>query len=268
MFLFPQALPPFDRPETNGFRLVEYGSDESFPASFSATVALPTRDFRLEEPVSDEVFDVYRDLYSFDPIPLEAETESAEEFERWSQETVTFNAAYGGERVTAFLLVPHDVQPPYQPILYFPGAGAVVRGASGSPNIEPIRFLMTSGRAELYPIYKGTYERNAGQSTPWPEDTRAYRDWMVQIGQDARRSVDYLESRPDIDVSHLGYYGTSWGSMLGPVVVALDPRFKAAVFHIGGLAQTPAPPEADPFNFAPRVTIPVLMTNGDNDFIF
>ena len=29
-----------------------------------------------------------------------------------------------------------------------------------------------------------------------------------------------------------------------------------------------APPEADPLNFAPRVTVPVLMLNGDQDFIF
>ena len=27
-------------------------------------------------------------------------------------------------------------------------------------------------------------------------------------------------------------------------------------------------PEVDPFNFAPRVRIPILMLNGDQDFIF
>ena len=32
--------------------------------------------------------------------------------------------------------------------------------------------------------------------------------------------------------------------------------------------QASFPAEVDPFNFAPRVTIPVLMTNGDADFVF
>ncbi len=29
-----------------------------------------------------------------------------------------------------------------------------------------------------------------------------------------------------------------------------------------------APPEVDPFNFAPHVSVPVLMLNGDSDFIY
>ena len=98
--------------------------------------------------------------------------------------------------------------------------------------------------------------------------TRAFRDWVIQYVQDARRSVDYLETRSDIDVGTLGYYGISWGSAMGPIILGLDQRFKAAVFHAGGLVEASYPAEVDPFNFAPRVSIPVLMTNGDEDFIF
>jgi len=43
---------------------------------------------------------------------------------------------------------------------------------------------------------------------------------------------------------------------------------KAAVLILGGFGLTPYPPEADPVNFAPRVTLPVLMVNGRYDFIF
>ena len=55
---------------------------------------------------------------------------------------------------------------------------------------------------------------------------------------------------------------------MGSMVLALEPRFKAAVFVSGGLSPGQAPPEVDPFTFAPRVSVPVLMVNGDSDYIF
>ena len=50
--------------------------------------------------------------------------------------------------------------------------------------------------------------------------------------------------------------------------MALDPRIKAGVLLMGGLFSGKPAPEVDPFTFAPRVRIPVLMLNGDQDFIF
>jgi pimeloyl-ACP methyl ester carboxylesterase len=54
---------------------------------------------------------------------------------------------------------------------------------------------------------------------------------------------------------------------MGSLPLALEPRLRAAVLMSGGFSGAP-PPELDPFNFAPRVTVPVLMINGDTDFIF
>jgi eukaryotic-like serine/threonine-protein kinase len=50
--------------------------------------------------------------------------------------------------------------------------------------------------------------------------------------------------------------------------MALDPRIKAGVLLMGGLFSGKPAPEVDSFTFAPRVRIPVLMLNGDQDFIF
>jgi pimeloyl-ACP methyl ester carboxylesterase len=134
--------------------------------------------------------------------------------------------------------------------------------------IGPINYLMVSGRAVIYPVYKGTYERNTGQTSVWPQPTRAYEDWMVQLVNDARRAVDYLASRNDIALDSLAFYGLSWGGALGPKVLALDPRFKSAVLLDGGISQGSPAAVVDSMNFAPRVTVPVLMINGDSDFIF
>ena len=49
-------------------------------------------------------------------------------------------------------------------------------------------------------------------------------------------------------------------------MLALEKRIKIAVLVGGGLPTDPELPEIDPLNFAPRVTIPVLMINGKYDF--
>ena len=42
----------------------------------------------------------------------------------WRKEKVSFEAAYGTERVPAFLFLPKNAKPPYQALVFHPGAGA------------------------------------------------------------------------------------------------------------------------------------------------
>ena len=44
---------------------------------------------------------------------------------------------------------------------------------------------------------------------------------------DAKRALDYLESRPDVDATHLGAVGCSGGGSATTFIGALDPRLKA-----------------------------------------
>jgi dienelactone hydrolase len=115
----------------------------------------------------------------------------------------------------------------------------------------------------MFPIYKDTYER---LDTPPHPGTNAERDETIQQAKDLRRSVDYLETRPDIDAGRLAYYGISWGAVQGPIMITVENRFKAAVFAAGGCNNEEVLPEGDPMNFASRVKIPVLMINGRYDF--
>jgi cephalosporin-C deacetylase-like acetyl esterase len=132
-----------------------------------------------------------------------------------------------------------------------------------------IEFLPTSGRALMYPIYKGTYERNDG-SLFWsaPSNSTNYRDHLIKWVQDFSRAVDYLETRDDIDPTRLAYFGYSWGGTMGAVVPAVETRLKASVLALAGFWLEPAPPEVDQINYAPRVTIPTLMLTGREDFLY
>jgi hypothetical protein len=76
-----------------------------------------------------------------------------------------------------------------------------------------------------------------------------------------------LETRSDIDLHNLAFGGVSQAAGVAPFLVALEPRIKTAVLLSGGTCQKVAP-EVDSWNYAPRVTVPVLMINGRSDFIF
>ena len=146
-------------------------------------------------------------------------------------------------------------------MVVFPSAYALNATSSQLLDYSRFDFLMRSGRAVLYPVYQGTYERRRGPIKG--ESDR--RDWHVQMAKDFFRSVDYLAERQDVDKERLGYYSLSLGAYFGPIPVALEPRIKAAIFASGGLVFNRAP-EIQPANFAPHVKVPVLIVNGKDDF--
>jgi dipeptidyl aminopeptidase/acylaminoacyl peptidase len=117
----------------------------------------------------------------------------------------------------------------------------------------------------LYPVFKHTYDR---YTQPVSLDPMVIRDAVVAWRKDLGRSVDYLQTRADIDASKLGYIGYSMGAEVAPILLAQDRRFSAAVLLSGGLTFFFGKlPEVNAVNFLPRMTTPVLMVNGKYDSI-
>jgi pimeloyl-ACP methyl ester carboxylesterase len=56
--------------------------------------------------------------------------------------------------------------------------------------------------------------------------------------------------------------------MAAPLVLAMEPRIKAAVLYSAGYTRYKARAEAEPYNYAPRVHTPTLMLNGKFDTVF
>ncbi|MBL7111056.1 MAG: dienelactone hydrolase family protein [Bacteroidales bacterium] len=127
--------------------------------------------------------------------------------------------------------------------------------------------LLKNGRAVIYPVYKGTFERNDGLEIG-TRLSHQYTDWMIKWVKDLSRSIDYLETRADIDTSKIGYLGHSWGGRLGGLIPAVEHRIKLSVLITGGIGGDQSYPEADPFNYIPRINTPVLMLNGKYDATF
>jgi len=195
---------------------------------------------------------------------LDSKIEAVDDSSRdWRRERISFKAAYNNERVIAFLYLPKNVPPPYQTVVHFPGSEAQDFHTTDL-NLFNLDFLMKSGRAVLFPIYKGTYERITHATTFGSSEER---DETIQRSKDLRRSLDYLETRSDIDLQRLSFYGFSWGGCEGPITLALKSRFKVAVLADGGCNPDKTLPEEDPINFAQNIKIPVLMINGRYDFV-
>jgi len=153
-------------------------------------------------------------------------------------------------------------------VVEFPGSGAISTRSSELLDLGRLDFLPKSGRAVMFPIYKGTYERGGDLHSDYAEETTAYKDYVIMWAKDLARSIDYLETRKDIDATRVAYYGLSWGGGLGSIMPAVERRIKANVLYVAGLGFQRALPEADEINYITRVKQPTLILNGELDFFF
>lgn len=261
------TAPAFDRSPLNGIRLVKY-TDTMNVAAASAELPLAFRDYRAEQPVSDEVFEVFRQAYAYDDVPLEAHVVSTDTTDLWIRERIELDAGYGGERLTTFVFLPRGFEKPHQTIVFFPGSSVIYRRSYDDLSIDRLEFLLRSGRAVVFPVYKGTFERGTDLRSDIQDESNRWRDHVIAWTKDFRRSIDYLETREEFDIDHLAFLGISWGGAVAPMMVALEDRISVAVIIVGGLLMQDTQPMADPFHFLPRVTVPTIMINARFDSFY
>jgi pimeloyl-ACP methyl ester carboxylesterase len=161
--------------------------------------------------------------------------------------------------------LPSAARPPYQIVCLFGTSGIL-----STPRIEGdaalYEFIVRAGRAVVVPVYSGSFERERRPSPfvlPPSQERERSLHWSMDLG----RSLDYLETRADMNLAKVGFYGVSMGAGVGPRLIAVDKRFKTAVLASGGMYDHHLP-EVNVWNFLPRVRIPVLMLNGRDDLIF
>src|SRR5262249_34447674 len=155
------------------------------------------RDYSKEAPVADDVFRVYERPYDYDRGELRPTIESTDDSSpSWRVERITYSAAYGNERVPAYLFLPKTAHPPYQTVVYFPHSGGFALSRFEQAEMSYLGFVVKAGRALLFPMYKGMYERRIAGETLGPN---ALRDQYIQRVKDLRRSLDYLSTRSDVD---------------------------------------------------------------------
>ncbi|MEJ2205564.1 MAG: SUMF1/EgtB/PvdO family nonheme iron enzyme, partial [Gemmatimonadota bacterium] len=261
------SAPPEDRSAGNGFRLAHTFDALQVANRIRELNPRPTAVPSVSaSPVSDDVYEAYARVFDYDRRPLLASLEAEDTTRLWVRERVSFDAAYGPERVTLHLYLPRDVAPPYQTVVYWPGWDTFRLEDVDEYFAKQLDFVVKSGRAVAFPVYRGTFGRTVGDRRSRPRfGTAEYRDNTVHTVNDLRRTLDYLETRPDIDRDAFAFFGYSWGGVNGPVALAQEPRLDVAVIDIGLLPPMTSTPEVDPVNALPRVHVPTLMLSGEFD---
>jgi len=218
-------------------------------------------------PVDEATFRSYLTHYRYDRRPLAPEVIEIVETDDWTREKIRF-AGFEGDSILAYLFLPKRGAEPFQTMVFVPGAGSfftetVAENAEWllGPNIK-------AGRALMAVVMKGMLEREWGPGYVVPEPSSVrFRDLMVRHATELRLGLDYLETRPEVDMDKLAYVGQSWGAGSRLLFAALDERFKSVVFIGGGIDETlhPTVPEASNINFAPYISVPKLLLNGRQD---
>lgn len=74
----------------------------------------------------------------------------------------------------------------------------------------------------------------SGELTIQP-DPEALRATMIQAVRDVRRTVDWIGTRPEFDVTRIGVTGTSLGAIVSTLAYGVEDRFAAGAFVLGGV---------------------------------
>ena len=266
----------FDRSIGNGCRLSKNLKHE---AEIDDTAALneifiKVRDFFSLPGISDEVFEVYRsqyDNYSKDlnakVIELELTATSDIKVERYEIPSLTPD----DNIIPGYVFYDSSIPPPYKPIIYFPGSNAIHLTNTDimlKDKLTDMHYLISEGYAVIHPIYTGTYEKADALKSDYPERTQLYKDHVIIWGKEYKKTIDYIESREDLDIETLSYFGVSWGGAMANILLAIDDRVKAAILDVAGLSFQETYKEIEAYHYTSRITCPVLMLNGKYDVYF
>jgi dienelactone hydrolase len=267
LYASAEKLPAFDRSAINGFRCVHnFGPN---PPRSLEPVKMLARDFAHFTPASDAVFHAYQAMYQYDKTPLNAKSEGVvQKTADWRREMVTLDAAYHGERMAVYVYIPSHVRPPYQTVVFFPSAriDGMHDSRQSLGDTAYFDFIVQSGRAVVYPVYQGTYERTTLRGRPAASQRI---ELTTERSKDLERTLDYIATRPDLNHDRVGYLGVSMGAAEGEIYATLaQDRLRTAIFVDGGYFLGTPPPGGDQADFAPRMKKPVLMVNGHYDATF
>jgi predicted esterase len=258
----PHAMPPFNRDAVNGVRLASLTDTRQARAALGRPIER-NEPYSPAKPASDEVFEVLLRNYEYSRAPLNATVEETTQIADGSRQRISFDSG-DGQRTELLLYLPDKPAARHKTILYWPSSLAVIL-----PTLDEYRpqlqFMLRSGWAVALPIFEGTFHR-MDLNAPGLSGIEQ-RDLRFRRIREMRRTIDYLETRPDVDTESLAFYGYSWGANVGPIALSAEPRLKVGILNQAGLYQY-SHYDVQAEHYLPRVQQPVLQFNGRFDMVF
>ncbi len=214
-------------------------------------------------PSSTQQFTTLAAAYRYEKTPLDARVDETTETPDWKREQISFNGA-NGVRAVAYLYLPNHVARPLQVLHYMPAAdvdgGFRPLQASIEERMAP---MIKSGRAVFGVVLDGYVGRIRPNVARPLSSTAEFADFVaIRLG-DLQRGLDYLQTRPDIDMTRMAAVAPSAGSALALILGAIEPRYRALVFIGAGLPASyrAITTSANPIYFAPHIKAPKLLAS-------
>lgn len=268
------TVDPMSRLPDHGMRLMLPLGESQIDTALLAPIRL-VRDtpFANRAPVSDDAFEAMRFQFTTpQEAPTNVSVNHVEESALWVAEEVVLTFA-AQDTVTIYIVRPKAHDRPLQPIVYSGVGDCCYMRRPNRAVLEQLPlagFVVNSGRALIMPIWAGGYERYVPAPTDPAVSLDVERSRSLLWQHDLSATIDYLETRPDMRADRIGYLGISRGaSFAGAINLAIEKRITAAVLASGGIwLNDPMHPMIDLVNYAPRITLPVLMLSCRYDHIY
>lgn len=266
------SLSPFDRGVGNGFRVVKSSSLDNSDLADNMVINFNNRNVLLDDDVSDDVFSIYKNQFNYEPYDLDTKIDTTYKNTNYITYRFQLTPAYkSDEELHGYVIYSKQSKLPLKPIIQFPTAGAIFSETDEGiidNAIQEYNYLLVEGYAVICPVYFSTYNRKKTIKTWWANESEEYKNTIIHIGKDYKRSIDFIFSKTEFDVKNLSYMGYSWGSIMSNIMLAIDERVQFAFICAGGLQVQKSKQEIDPAIFTRRITIPVMSITGKNDGIF
>lgn len=271
-YLASQTAPEarMNRSLKNGFRTARLINPRDLNPFGDPIETQAPKDLSFYKPMSDEVFNVYsRSFQVSSTNPKFEKVYIDDSHPVWIKERIKLEVGYNNESMDVLIFRPKNSFGLSAPIIVHPGANYYTT----PPEIDDINpgefsldFLIQSGKTLIWPAWKGSLNRMPENVASNEDTLRRFRNQFVAWVNDTDKTLDYLETRNDIDTENIFYLGMSYGALFNTHTLLFENRYKGAILYVGGSFPT-YPPLADGINHLPRIKTPFLMLNGEQDYL-
>ena len=261
--------PRMDRSLKNGFRTARLINPRDLNPFGDPIETQAPKDLSFYKPMSDEVFKVYSRSFEVDSSKPKSKVIYVDDSHPiWIKERISIEVGYNQEMMDMLIFKPKNSFGPSSPVVIHPGSNYY----STPPEIDDINpgefsldFLIKSGKTLVWPAWKGSLNRMPATRSGG-DRMRDFRNLYIAWVSDTDKTLDYLETRNDIDTDNIFYLGMSYGALFNTHTLLFENRYKGAILYVGGVFPT-YPPLVDGINHMPRINTPFLMLNGEQDYL-